>query len=63
MKKGPLNRLEFGNSLPEPTEPNDCQNGLAESTRTDASVYHYLFGIIYKLFNRKLPSCGDLGCG
>ena len=28
-------RSKFGNSLPEPTEPNVCQNGLAEPTRTD----------------------------
>ena len=32
-KKGAPNRSEFGNSLPEPTEPTVCQNGSAEPTR------------------------------
>ena len=40
-KKGPPNCSEFGNSLPEPTEPTVCQNSLAEPTQTNLSVHHY----------------------
>ena len=53
-KRGPLNRSEFGNCLPEPTEPNVCQNGSAELTRTDASIYHYFTHTQFSKQNKQI---------
>ena len=45
-EKGPPNRSEFENSLPEPTEPTVCQNG--SHTASEPSVR----------FTSMNPACG-----